>query len=263
LIEVKPQLPVKTKAVDMQKRSVGAEYLQRLKLHDHKTKEDKMKNMQGLSAMPYDMLRFVFDFLSTQEFRQLRVNREFNRLLNKKRTGLEFIHRDIHPDMFKRLISKNSHINKIKIRVPLQYIGLAFFRKFHPVLPNLTEIDFMAHKGIADSTLNQIIGRSKDTLKCLKINYASKAVTSDGIFQLKNCHQLSRLILANPEEHLKEFDNQKLGAVKRFLGAKRKKPLIQLELYEADEQVLELLVNNPDQAKNLQALTIVKFIQKK
>lgn len=87
-----------------------------------------MRNMKGLSALPYDMLRFIFDFLSTKEFRQLRVNREFNRLLNKKRKGLEFIHKEVHPDMFRNLLTKNKNIEKLKIKVSLRYINLQFFR---------------------------------------------------------------------------------------------------------------------------------------
>lgn len=55
---------------------------------------------------------------------------------------------------------------------------------------------------------------------------------------------MTKLILADPEEHLKEFDDKKRGAIKNFLKVKRKKPLIQLELYEADEQMLELLAEN-------------------
>lgn len=60
--------------------------------------------------MPFDLLRLVFDFLTNSDFKQLRVNKEFTRLIYRKKKGITFINREITVDMFRKIVSKNSHV---------------------------------------------------------------------------------------------------------------------------------------------------------
>lgn len=77
-------------------------------------------------------------------------------------------------------------------------------------MPHLREIDFLLLKAIPADTMNLMINRAKASLKVLKMNYASPAVSTKGIMLLRECPNLTHLTFASPEDYIKKIPDEKL-----------------------------------------------------